>query len=123
MKLPSNVRAIAVVLWALLSPAMACMRPDAQMTATERACCRMMQDQCGDMGMPASHGCCHTTLQGADQIALNAKAAALPPLAATTVALAALDLSAPTSAPLAWVVSAEHSPPKPPLPSVSVLRV
>ena len=39
-------------------PAMACLIPGAEMTATERECCKRMAEQCGSMEMPSSHSCC-----------------------------------------------------------------
>jgi hypothetical protein len=112
-----------IVLWSLLSPVMACMKADAQMTVQERACCRMMNGQCGDMQMPASHGCCHKTLQSIEQNALNAKTVALPPFIAITATAAAFELSAPTSASANWVERPQHSPPVSPPSSVSILRI
>jgi len=49
---------LTLLLMISLAPAMACMAPNAQMTTQERACCRMMKGDCGQMEMPASHGCC-----------------------------------------------------------------
>ena len=45
-----------------LSPVVACMAPDVQMSAAERACCQIMKNECGQMQMPASHGCCQKYL-------------------------------------------------------------
>jgi hypothetical protein len=115
--------AIALLLVSCVTPVMACMRPDAQMSTQERACCRMMKGQCGEMQMPASHGCCHKTLQSVQQNALNAKTVVLPPITAITVTVAAFELSAPASASGDWVESPQHSPPQSPPSSVSVLRV
>ncbi len=42
----------------LLAPAMACALPNAHLTPAERACCKQMRSECGNMAMPASHGCC-----------------------------------------------------------------
>ena len=120
------LRQLGVILLMLISsaaPVMACMTVDAQMSPSERACCRMMKNRCGDMQMPASHGCCHKTLQSVDQNALNAKAVALPPIATIVVALAAYDLLVPNSVSPEWVVSPQYSPPKSPPSAVSVLRL
>ena len=54
-----QIGVLVLLLVSCLAPAMACMLPGAQLTVEERACCRTMQDQCGQMEMPASHGCCH----------------------------------------------------------------
>ena len=123
MRILRQFGAIFLLLIFSAAPVMACMRADAQMSASERACCRMMKNQCGDMQMPASHGCCHETLQSIDQNALNAKTVTLPPLAAIVVTMAACDLLVPNFVTGEWVVSPQYSPPKTPTSSVSVLRL
>jgi hypothetical protein len=47
----------ALLLLALVSPAMACLLPENALTAEEHECCRKMANQCGSMRM-ASHSCC-----------------------------------------------------------------
>lgn len=53
---------IYTICLSLIAPAMACAIPSAHLTSAERACCRQMKTQCGNMNMPASHGCCHKDL-------------------------------------------------------------
>jgi hypothetical protein len=115
--------AIALLLISCVAPVMACMRPDARMSAQERACCRMMKGQCGEMQMPASHECCHKTLQSAQQNALHGKTVELPPLSAIALPVAAYELSAPASAAANRIDRPQHSPPTSPPLSVSVLRI
>ncbi len=115
--------AMTLLLISSVVPVMACVRADAQMSAQERACCRMMKNQCGEMQMPASHRCCNKTLQGIQQNALNAKTVALPPFIAVAVTVAAFELSTPTSGSADWVERPQHSPPKSPPSSFSVLRI
>ena len=50
------------------------MAPDAQMSAAERACCHIMKNECGQMRMPASHGCCQKVLPNISVVALDRKA-------------------------------------------------
>ncbi len=45
---------LVLLLVSCLAPAMACMAPEAQMSAQEHTCCRMMKNQCGQMEMKAS---------------------------------------------------------------------
>src|SRR5215831_15557272 len=52
---------LALSLWA--SPLVACMLPDAMLSAEERECCLTMANDCGDMEMPASHACCTVTVK------------------------------------------------------------
>jgi hypothetical protein len=99
------------------------MVPDAQMSAQERACCRMMNDQCGQMEMPASHGCCQRTPQS---FYINAPAAKTLSVHAVTVApiwLTASELLNPNAIAARWVDRPEYSPPKSPPSAVSILRI
>jgi hypothetical protein len=115
---------IAILLLAsYLTPAMACMVSDVQMTAEERACCRAMQNQCEQMGMSASHGCCQKIPQSAHNNALDTKAVTYHPIALTTIWLAASEWFNPVSASAGWVEHADYSPPQSPPSSISVLRI
>jgi cytochrome c556 len=64
-----GVSALALMLAAL--PVAACVLPGAGMTSAERACCKKMAEQCGDMGMAKSHPCCKVTATPADSNALK----------------------------------------------------
>jgi hypothetical protein len=68
---------------------MACMVPNAQMSTQERACCRVMKSQCGQMEMPASHGCCNKTLPSVHDNALDTKTVTFHPVVASILWLAA----------------------------------
>ena len=46
---------LVLMLASRLAPALTCMVPDAEMNAQERACCRVMQRQCGQKEMLAVH--------------------------------------------------------------------
>jgi hypothetical protein len=59
MKVFRQFALIFAVFLPLVAPAMACAVPGAHLSSTERACCKQMKPQCGNMNMPASHGCCH----------------------------------------------------------------
>jgi hypothetical protein len=102
---------------------MACMVPDAQMSAPERACCRMMKDQCGQMEMPASHGCCQKTPQSVYVNAPPTKTVTVNPVAVTAIWLTASELLNPTAIVVRWVDRPEYSPPKSPPATVSILRI
>src|ERR1700751_4929950 len=103
---------VLVLLVSCLAPAMACMVPNAEMSTQERACCRMMKHQCGQMGMPASHGCCQKTPPSVHDNALDTKAVTLPPLLAPVIWFAAFELVNPPSAVTGWVEHPDYSPPK-----------
>jgi hypothetical protein len=45
------------------APMMACMLPDAQLSADEMQCCKQMAGDCQSAGMPASHSCCKTVIR------------------------------------------------------------
>jgi hypothetical protein len=106
-----------------LAPAMACMVPNAQMSTQERACCRMMKNQCGQMEMPASHGCCQKTPPSVHDNALDTKTVALHPVVVTAIWLTTSELLNPASVAVEWVERPEYSPPKSPPSTVSILRI
>jgi hypothetical protein len=114
---------LVLLLVTCLAPAMACMVPNAEMSAQERACCRMMKNQCGQMEMPASHGCCQKAPPSVHDNALGTKAAALHPDVVPVVWLAVSELVNPASAVIGWVEHSDYSPPKPPLSTISILRI
>ena len=114
---------LVLLLVTCLTPAIACMVPDAQMSAQERACCHTMKNQCGQMEMPASHGCCQKTPPSIHNNALVTKVVAFHPVVLTVVWLTASELPNPNSAVTAWVEHADYSPPKSPPSAISILRI
>ena len=114
---------LVLLLASCLAPAMACMVPDAQMSTQERACCRMMKNQCGQMEMPASHGCCQKTPRSVHDSALDTKAMTFNPVVVTFIWLAASDLVNPASTVTEWVDHADYSPPISPTATISILRI
>jgi hypothetical protein len=114
---------LVLLLVACLAPAMACMVPDAQMNAQERACCRTMSNQCGQTEMPASHGCCQKTPANLYDGALDTKAVAFHSVAVRVLWLAASELVNPIAAVTAWAEHPDYTPPKSPPSTVSILRI
>ncbi len=112
-----------LLLVSCLSPAMACMVPNAQMNTEERACCWAMKNQCGQMEMPVSHGCCQKTPPSIHDNALDMKAVTFYPIVVPVIWLAALDLVNPTSGVIGWVEHPDYSPPKSPPSTISILRI
>ena len=113
---------LVLLVTSCLTPAMACMIPGAPMTTEEQACCRMMQNQCEQMEMPASHGCCHKTPPNVFDNALDAKAVGLHPVAITVVWLGSPELLNPSAA-TGWIEHRDYSPPKSPPSTISILRI
>jgi hypothetical protein len=113
---------VLLLVWSLV-PAMACTLPDAQMTPAERACCRMMNDQCGQMGMAASHGCCQKTPESVYIDAPATKIATVHPVAVIAIWLTASELLNPNAVVARWVDRPEYSRPKSPPAAVSILRI
>ena len=114
---------LGLLLVSCLAPAMACMVPVAQMSMQERACCRTMKEQCGQMEMPASDGCCQKAPQS---IYINAPATKTVSAHLVTVApiwLTASELLNPNAIVASWVDRPEYSPPKSPPSAVSILRI
>src|ERR1700731_1756831 len=61
LKLVQKVAVFALAVLFAALPVMACVVPDAAMTAAERECCKKMAGQWGDMGMAKTHPCCQVT--------------------------------------------------------------
>jgi len=114
---------LVLLLMISLAPGMACMAPDAQMTAQERACCRMMKGDCGQMDMPASHGCCQKAPGTVHDTALRTDSNSFHPVVQGVFAALSSDSFAPSSMVTGWSKRPEHSPPKPPPSIISNLRV
>jgi hypothetical protein len=114
---------LVLLLASCLTPAMACVVPGATLTTEGRACCRMMQNQCEQMKMPASHGCCQKAPANVYADALDANVVALHPVAITVVWLTSPELLNPTSSVTAWVEHHDYSPPKSPPSTISILRI
>ena len=106
-----------------LAPAMACMVPNAQMSTQERACCQAMKSQCGQMEMPASHGCCQKTPPSIHDNALDTKAVVLHSVVMPVIWLAAFELVTPTPFVIGWVEHSDCLPPKSPPSTISILRI
>jgi hypothetical protein len=92
VKFLTNLGALLLLNIICLSPVLACMAPNAQMSAAERACCHIMKNECGQMKMPASHGCCQKTLPGITMVVVDKKAALFHPADTDFVKLMATDL-------------------------------
>ena len=122
MKALRQFGVLVLLLVSCLAPAMACMVPNAEMSTQERACCREMKDQCGQMGMPASHGCCQKTPPSVHYNALDTKPVTFHPVVVPAIWLAAPELVNPTSG-AGWVEHRDYSPPKSPSFTVSILRI
>jgi hypothetical protein len=115
---------LTLLLMSCLAPAMACMFPDAQMSTEERACCRMMKNQCGQMDdMPASHGCCQKSPPSVHDNALDTKPVTFHPVVAPVIWLAAFELVNRPVTVIGWVEHPDYSPPKSPPATISILRV
>jgi hypothetical protein len=114
---------LVLLLATTLTPAMACMVPAAQMTTEERACCRMMNYQCGQMQMSKSTGCCQKVSPSAFDNALATRPSALNPVAVSVVWLTASELMNPVSSVAGWVEHRDYSPPQSPPSTISILRI
>ena len=106
-----------------LTPAMACMTPAARMTPEERACCRMMNYQCGQMQMSKSSGCCEKTPASALDNALATRPSASHPIPVSAVWLTASELQNQIPSDAGRFERADYSPPKSPPSTISILRI
>lgn len=114
---------VMLLLGSYLTPVMACMVSDVSMNPEERACCRAMQGQCGQMEMPASHGCCQKAPPGDHNDALSSKAATLDAVAVATDWLDASVALNPVFMNASQIDWLDSSPPTSPPATVSILRI
>jgi hypothetical protein len=115
---------LVLLLVSCLAPAMACMVPNAEMSTEERACCRAMKNQCGQMdNMPGSHGCCQRTAPGVHDNALDTKVVTFHPVVVSVAWLAAFELVDPATTVVGWVERPDYSPPNSPPATISILRI
>lgn len=111
-----------LLLVSYLTPAMACMLPAAQMTAQEQACCRMMHNQCEQMDMSMSHGCCQKAPRAIYAVPAT-KAETVHFVAVSVGDVLAFDLLKTISVSAIWVDHPEDSPPQSPSATISILRI
>jgi hypothetical protein len=123
MKAIGQFGVVIVMLLSFLTPAMACMVSGVQMNAEERACCQAMKNQCEQMGMPSSHGCCQRTSQSSHDNALDTEAVTYHPVAVAMIWLTAAEWLPQTPVAAGRVEDGDYSPPKSPPSSISVLRI
>ena len=123
MKAARQLGIVILLLVSYLTPAMACMVSNVQMNAEERACCRAMKNQCEQMGMQPSHGCCQKTTQSSRDNALDTKATTYHPVVVAAVWLTISDWSHATSVAVGWLEHPGYSPPQSPPNAISVLRI
>lgn len=123
MRLFRQFGVLVLLLVSCLAPAMACMVPNAEMSTQERACCRMMKNQCGQMEMPASQNCCQKTPPSVHDNALATQSMAFQPVIILIIWLDAPELVNPTSTIVGWVEHPDYSPPKSPPSTISILRI
>jgi hypothetical protein len=123
MKAARQFGIVILLLVSYLTPAMACVVSNVQMNAEERACCRAMKNQCEQMGMSASHGCCQKTPKSAQDTALDTKAITYHPVTVAVLWLSAVECLNLNPVVTGFVEHADYSPPQSPPASIFVLRI
>lgn len=114
---------LVLLLASSLTPAMACMAPAARMTPEERACCRMMNYQCGQMQMSKSSGCCQKSAVSALDNAVATRPSASHPIPVSIVWLTTSELLNQIPSDAGQFERADYSPPKSPPSTISILRI
>ena len=113
---------LILLIWAAV-PAMVCATPGAQMTESERTCCKLMKMSCGSMDMPSSHGCCHKEIQADNTAALHARITIVQHPASLDTLSPSTAVVLPVLQPAFLPRSSPTSPPQSPPPTISVLRI
>jgi hypothetical protein len=115
--------ALVLLLASCLTPTMACIVA-APMTGEERACCRMMKNQCGQKGMPASHGCCQKIPASIYDNAVNTKVVVFHPVVVPVTWFPVLQFGNSTSLSVRGRFEPpSYSPLKFPPSTITVLRI
>ena len=105
---------------------MACVVPDAQLTAEEKQCCKEMGGRCqpDDSGMPMSHSCCKTSVQPRNDFRPAATISAPAPLLLVTFIEPLADsFSANQFSEHALWFTQSHAPPGEAIDASSPLRI
>jgi len=125
LKLVQKVAVFALAVLFAGLPVMACVVPNAAMTAAERECCKKMAGQCGDMGMAKSHPCCQVTATPADFHALKTASSQLHHVSLVLFHALPLTSQADTYSLAQWSsrASCTHSPPGLESLTATVLRI
>jgi len=114
---------LTMALTLLASPLLACTVPGATMSDEEKECCRHMADQCGDMQMDTSHGCCtKTPSANASVLQQSVKYSPAPPGFAMAIAPSQAlvpQISRIAASPFDHTPCLSESPPG----SISILRI
>jgi hypothetical protein len=122
----SSIFAAFLAVLLLGGPIMACVVPDAQLTAEEKQCCKQMGGGCqpDQYGMPMSHSCCKTTVQPRNDFrpASTISAPAPSPVVAFIEPPAASFSSDQFSGHALWLAQS-HAPPGEALEASSPLRI
>jgi hypothetical protein len=82
-----------------------------------------MKNQCEQMGMSASHGCCQKAPRSVNDSALDTKTLTYHPITIALIWLTAADWFHPTLMIAGWIEQPGYSPPQSPPSSISVLRI
>ena len=123
MKIFRHFGVFLLLLLSCAAPLMACVIPEAEMTAQERTCCRMMHNQCDQMRMPDSQNCCAKVPSSVFENALKSDSVRFHAVAAIVIRVSSCDLLTRESVSPAWLQRPEHSPPKPPPTAITILRI
>jgi len=121
-----RLRQIGVILLLMVTfaaPAMACMTPETQMTSEEKACCRMMKNQCEQGGMSGAHDCCKKAPKAVFDIALKTNALSFHPVAFVAVWASSLEILAPRDTRIELTQRPQYPPPKSPPAATAILRI
>jgi hypothetical protein len=122
VKSVGKLAALVLALSVFASPLMACLLPDATLTAEERECCRKMAGECGKT--PSSHSCCKTTVRDADPYLINSRLQISAPAQATMAILPASEILGLPDLISQFVISSDaHAPPESPPVKTSILRI
>lgn len=121
LKLIARFAVFGLIAMLLAPGVMACVLPASPLNAEERACCREMANECGDMDMPSSHSCCKT-LSAPDQNAVAKASFKLSTQLELACFVQPVEFSATIPLGSHVVAILGHSPPETPPAAFEILR-
>jgi|SRR5579872_1100537 len=123
MKLVGKFLVIGLIAMMFAVPVMACLLPNAALSPQEKACCREMAGQCGDMGMSSSHSCCKSTVGNTALFITTSHTAVEYDFNAVSLVVSGPVVIQPQLVSPIGGLAQTHSPPVPFSENTSILRI
>jgi hypothetical protein len=127
LKVFAKLASAFLLIWLFVSPAMACLLPNARLTTEEKECCRKMGGMCDEMTKNGSHSCCvKVTVHNHAYVIAKASASSLPHLQPSSFNFVVTERGVTVPAMLAFAHNRDGYPPgnsPPDIPELIAFRI